>query len=192
MKNVKLHITSKNAAQSILLDGAKSNLIGSVISFNDPKTSPPLGIHAGNMKNIILYVSDIRPGFPPLHTAEAKEILERQGIDVRDVIIPTYDHVEYLIKNIPPALEHCESLNKDMLIHCWAGVSRSTAAAVITRFLQNGGDADEALSHILEIRPQADPNKFILQHADSILKTGGQLQHAVDKFVYKNLIKRNE
>lgn len=192
MKNVKLHITSKSGAQSILLDGARANQIGSVISFNDPKTNPPLGINAGNMKNIILFVTDIRPGFPALHTLEAKEILERQGIDIRDVIIPSFEHVEHLIKNIPPALEHCESLGRDMLIHCWAGVSRSTAAAVITRYIQNGGDADEALNHILEIRPQADPNKFILQHADSILKTGGQLQYAIDKFVYKNLIKRNE
>lgn len=62
------------------------------------------------------------------------------------------------------------SANAPLLIHCWAGRSRSTAVAlvVITQMLWDRGmDGAElvhtATSALLELRPMATPNRLVLQ-----------------------------
>ena len=58
--------------------------------------------------------------------------------------------------------EFAETLrDKKVLIHCIAGISRSTAAAMIVLMCLDHG-IDEARSHILKIRPIADPNQLML------------------------------
>jgi predicted protein tyrosine phosphatase len=53
----------------------------------------------------------------------------------------------------------------DVLIHCWAGKSRSTAAALIILY-DKLKDVDKAKEILLKIRPQAAPNRLICSLAD--------------------------
>ena len=63
-----------------------------------------------------------------------------------------------------------------VLIHCEAGVSRSTAAALIMHayWLGPGGEP-EAMRRVLAQRPIAIPNRRMVELADNLLDRGGRL-----------------
>ncbi|NQU11734.1 dual specificity protein phosphatase family protein [bacterium] len=67
-----------------------------------------------------------------------------------------------------------------LLIHCYAGISRSTATALaILMQVYGQGREEEAVRHLFRIRPQAAPNPRIVLETDLILGCGGQLVAAV-------------
>ena len=72
-----------------------------------------------------------------------------------------------------------ESLRSAMgrvLIHCEAGVSRSTAAALIMHACWLGaGREQEAMERVLKQRPIAIPNPRMVELADRLLNRGGRL-----------------
>lgn len=72
--------------------------------------------------------------------------------------------------------------NSHLLIHCMAGVSRSSAIAmtIISDFYGSGSERDAALS-VKQIRPTANPNRLILQLTDEVLERGGALTKAADE-----------
>ncbi|HKO58431.1 MAG TPA: hypothetical protein VJ276_21380 [Thermoanaerobaculia bacterium] len=68
-----------------------------------------------------------------------------------------------------------------VLIHCQAGVSRSSAAAfIIHAVLLGPGHEEEALARVIEQRPIARPNRRMLEIADRLLGRGGALTAALD------------
>jgi len=89
---------------------------------------------------------------------------------------PAADHVETLIHFLKARQGH-----DPMLIHCWAGISRSTASAFTAMCLYNP-DVDElklaqqlrSLSHV------ATPNRRIVAFADDIMGRQGRMVDAVD------------
>ncbi|HET6891661.1 MAG TPA: hypothetical protein VFH31_11210 [Pyrinomonadaceae bacterium] len=63
-----------------------------------------------------------------------------------------------------------------VLIHCEAGVSRSTAAALIMYACWFGpGREKDAMDRVLKQRPIAIPNPRIVELADRLLNRGGRL-----------------
>jgi predicted protein tyrosine phosphatase len=64
--------------------------------------------------------------------------------------------------------------NDRLLVHCRAGVSRSTAM-IIAIFLQHGMDPDQAFSHVRRLRPEMIPNRRILELADARFRLSGRL-----------------
>ena len=69
-----------------------------------------------------------------------------------------------------------------ILIHCRAGVSRSTALAyaVVCQHTKPGQEK-KAFAYICKIRPQLFPNRLVVQMADRILKRKGGLLAAAEK-----------
>lgn len=68
-----------------------------------------------------------------------------------------------------------------MLIHCWAGVSRSTAAAYIaTCLLQPKRDEAELAWALRDASPSATPNPMLIALADDALGREGRMRRAVD------------
>jgi predicted protein tyrosine phosphatase len=89
----------------------------------------------------------------------------------------------------PPAEAHVQRLlefvrgwdrQTPMVIHCWAGISRSTAGAYITACALNP-DLDEAeLAQKLRTRaPSATPNGRLVAMADKILARDGRMIDAI-------------
>ena len=67
-----------------------------------------------------------------------------------------------------------------LLIHCWMGVSRSPAAALIASLAVAPEDDDEALAQRLRAAsPYATPNSRLVEIGDSLLSRGGRLVAAV-------------
>jgi predicted protein tyrosine phosphatase len=63
-----------------------------------------------------------------------------------------------------------------LLVHCAAGISRSSAAASIVLAVVLGpGREPEAVAHVLRTHPHVRPNRRMLELADELLGAGGRL-----------------
>jgi predicted protein tyrosine phosphatase len=67
-----------------------------------------------------------------------------------------------------------------IVIHCYAGVSRSTAAAFIALCALKPGHAEDALAHRLRTAsPTATPNPRLVELADCLLERRGRMVAAI-------------
>jgi predicted protein tyrosine phosphatase len=62
-----------------------------------------------------------------------------------------------------------------LLIHCMAGISRSTAAALIALVIKAQGREMEAARHLRQAAPHAHPNRRLIALADQRLGCQGRL-----------------
>jgi len=80
-------------------------------------------------------------------------------------------------------LDFGESLRSDdvahLLVHCFAGVSRSTASAVMLMAQRNPGREEACFAALHDIRPKAWPNSVMIAHADRLLGRKGRLIEAM-------------
>lgn len=91
---------------------------------------------------------------------------------------------------VPPNDSHVQDLidfvldwdrRLPMLIHCWAGISRSTAAAFITMCALNPDTDEKHLAQTLRAAsPTATPNTRLVLLADGLLKRDGRMSYAVE------------
>ena len=123
--------------------------------------------------------------FPPHRRLSLRfdDIIEPQP----NRVAPSREHVERL-------LEFGRELNaapkEHLLIHCHAGVSRSTAAAaLILAQAAPERPAREVFEAIVRMRPRAWPNLRILEFGDEILGRGGEIVAAVPE-VYRGVLER--
>jgi predicted protein tyrosine phosphatase len=90
---------------------------------------------------------------------------------------PSEDDVRRIIEL---AESLCSSRGR-VLIHCEAGVSRSSAAALIMYAHWLGpGREREAIAKVLAQRPMAKPNRRMVELADTMLGRGGHLLEATE------------
>ncbi|WP_027486036.1 tyrosine phosphatase family protein [Allorhizobium undicola] len=91
------------------------------------------------------------------------------------LIAPQQDHVRQIIA-------FAESWNQatPLLIHCWMGVSRSPAAAVIASLcLYPKQDDEEIAQRLRRSSPFATPNIRLIEFADAMLGRQGRLVAAI-------------
>lgn len=69
-----------------------------------------------------------------------------------------------------------------MLVHCWAGVSRSTAAAYVILCDRLGPGRELEIARALRWRaPHACPNSLMVRLADEALGRNGRMTGAVEE-----------
>ncbi len=97
---------------------------------------------------------------------------------VRDgLVLPSENHVSRLV-NFVQNWDQREPL----MIHCWAGVSRSTAGLFIMLCHLNEGVDEEKIAFALRrASPTATPNMRLVALADDYLDRGGAMVAAIDK-----------
>ena len=88
------------------------------------------------------------------------------------------------VRGIIQLAEQLRSESGTLLIHCEAGVSRSTATALIIYACWLGqGREDEAMERVIGQRPYAIPNRRMVALADNFLGLDGRLLRARDEWL---------
>jgi len=90
----------------------------------------------------------------------------------------------------PPARGHIDALlefsrgwdaSQPLLIHCWAGISRSMASAFTILCDRLGPGRELEIAHAMRRRaPHAQPNRLLVSHADDALGRRGAMIAAVN------------
>jgi predicted protein tyrosine phosphatase len=80
-----------------------------------------------------------------------------------------------------------------LLIHCHAGISRSTAAMmmILAQAFPHETE-DSVIDRLADIRPQAWPNSLMIGFADELLERDGRMTAALDKIYARRLALRPE
>jgi predicted protein tyrosine phosphatase len=98
------------------------------------------------------------------------------GEPVEGAIAPARDHIAGIL-----AFARGWDRTKPLLVHCWAGISRSTAAAFILLCDIHGPGHEETIARGLRLRaPHAQPNRLMIRHADALLGRERRLIEAVE------------
>ncbi|MBB2970235.1 tyrosine phosphatase family protein [Mesorhizobium sp. RMAD-H1] len=107
----------------------------------------------------------------------------------RHLFLGFNDIIEEMPGMTPPAAEHVEKLigfaarwdrQAPLLVHCFAGISRSTAAAyIVANALNPDMDAAMLANLLRERAPSATPNIRLVTLADDLLGRGGRMVDAV-------------
>ncbi|MGA1343652.1 MAG: tyrosine phosphatase family protein [Hyphomonas sp.] len=90
--------------------------------------------------------------------------------------LPTRDQIAKMIEF---AEHHRKSGARHLLIHCMAGVSRSSAAAYILAVSVRKEDPLRAATQLFRTAPFADPNMLMIRHADELGGWKGAMLSAV-------------
>jgi predicted protein tyrosine phosphatase len=92
-----------------------------------------------------------------------------------DPLAPAEAHIEQLISFLRSSPPHAS-----ILIHCLAGVSRSPAAALVALALEMPGRELEAAAALRRAAPFVEPNRLIVELADTALERRGALVAALE------------
>src|SRR5882672_1529304 len=103
-------------------------------------------------------------------------------------VIPETSHVADLI-----AFGKTWDRTAPLLVHCWAGISRSTAAAYILLCDLHGSGQEARIAQGLRFHaPHAQPNRLLIRHADLLLGRDGRMIAAVDRMSEARAVSEGE
>jgi len=90
-------------------------------------------------------------------------------------VLPTRGHMEQLLAFLTGI-----SADESVLVHCRAGIGRSTAAAYVIACWGHP-DADElTIARLLRsVAPLARPNETLVRHGDRVLERSGRMSNAI-------------
>lgn len=150
-----IYVCPLSAVESLAADHAPSH----VISLLDPETAATLPTPRGVA--------------PERHLK----------VGVSDIALPADGHIHPEESHVADVIEFLGGWAPDapLLIHCWAGISRSTATAFTAMCLYDDAACEFALARLLRERgAHAHPNRLIVRHADALLGRGGRMIEAVE------------
>lgn len=130
-------------------------------------------------RHIVTLMKDIAQVRRPESVLEKNHLL----LDMDDITMPIEGYV-------PPCEEHVEQLisfvtgwdrKTPLVVHCFAGISRSTAGAFITACALNPKRDERGIARLIrEASPTAQPNIRLVSLADEILGRNGRMVRAID------------
>jgi predicted protein tyrosine phosphatase len=127
-----------------------------IVSILDPGAPVPTELHLVHVPLLVLRFDDaIRPNKPDR---------------------PTMAHIEELV-----AFDVQARAEDRLLVHCTAGISRSTAALAILLAARHPKCTDEIFDAIRQLRPAAWPNLLMVTLGDELLGRQGALVAALSR-----------
>jgi predicted protein tyrosine phosphatase len=131
---------------------------------------------AREMVSLIAEKQDFhRPGVITAHRHLKLAMNDIAFVGTGDLVAPNEQHVERLIDFVR---EWDQSA--PIIIHCWMGVSRSPAAAVIAALSLNPEEDDfELAARLRTVAPHATPNTRLIAIGDTMLNRRGRLIAAI-------------
>ncbi len=99
------------------------------------------------------------------------------AVPTAGLVIPDQQHIEQIEKFV---LDWDQA--SPMLVHCWAGISRSSAAVFISLCILNPKQDEDVIGQTLrKISPISYPNRRLVQLADQYLERDGRMVEAVGR-----------
>lgn len=105
-------------------------------------------------------------------------------IAVNDIIEPTEGLVAPSLQHVNALLEFGRAWDRrqPLVVHCFAGISRSTAAAfILVCALAPDRKEEDIARNLRAASPFATPNRLLVSIADAALGRGGRMTAAVDE-----------
>lgn len=97
------------------------------------------------------------------------------AIETDGLVLPQDHHVERLV-----AFARAWDRRAPLVVHCWMGISRSPAAALLAALAVNPDQDDDALARRLRAAsPFSTPNGRLVEIGDRLLRRNGRLVRAV-------------
>jgi len=148
-----------------------------------------LDVHSARGVTHVLSILD--PGWPDPEAFLGFASHARATFRFHDAIEPAPGLIPPARRDVEAILAFAREAGDDLghlLIHCHAGVSRSTAAMLmILMQIHPLEDEDAVVDELIRIRPQAWPNSRMVGFADERLSRGGRLLAAVGRIYARRL-----
>jgi predicted protein tyrosine phosphatase len=154
---------------------------------------PELDEHCAAGVTHVLSILDPDTPDPPAFAAFAPH--HRLALRFHDIIDTLPDRLAPAKADVERLLafghELSDTPGNHLLIHCHAGVSRSTAsAALILAQARPDRPARDALEAVAQLRPRAWPNLRILEFGDELLGRNGEIVAAATA-IYRRVLDRD-
>ncbi|MGL4243245.1 MAG: tyrosine phosphatase family protein [Beijerinckiaceae bacterium] len=130
--------------------------------------------------HVLTLINHGTPVTRPPSVAEDRHLF----IAMSDILAPLDGHILPAEAHVRSVLSFVRAWDRErpMVIHCYAGVSRSTAAALITACALNPARAERDVAGVIRERsPTATPNLKLVAVADQLLGRNGRLLAAAEE-----------
>lgn len=104
-------------------------------------------------------------------------------IEVNDIAVPLPGQTEPQRRHAEQVLAFVDDWDrsKPLVIHCWAGISRSTASMFMILCKLNPSVPElDILKEMRRLAPHIAPNRLLTAHADDLLGRDGRMVDAID------------
>jgi len=129
-------------------------------------------------KHVVTLMKDVAMVRRPDSILEANHLL----LDMDDIVAIMDGYVHPTEAHVAKLIEFVTSWDRTapIVVHCYAGISRSTAGAFITACALNPRRDEESIARIIRsFSPTAQPNIRLVSLADDILGRGGRMMNAI-------------
>lgn len=131
-------------------------------------------------RSMVTLINPLYPVQRPMEIDAARHL----HISVSDIVEPLDGHVAPDVAHVQRLLDFAHGWDRahPLLIHCYAGVSRSTAAAYVAACaLRPDFDEQETAGVLRALSPTATPNARIVAIADQLLARNGRMIAAINR-----------
>ncbi len=98
------------------------------------------------------------------------DVVPQLVLQFHDIDMTMLDYIEPEPEHVQQALTFAQEIDGPLLVHCRAGVSRSTAITLaIATDRMGAGNERQACEWLRRIVPNAQPNRLVIFHADYLL-----------------------
>ena len=142
-------------------------------------------IYVSSLFQMPHYVDTLRPGYlvsiiqPEFQPPTPPEIDpdRHHRVAVHDISEPVSGSIHLEDHHMVDLLKFLQSwpANESLLVHCYAGISRSTAVALIALTIKSRQTEKESALALRTASPHAQPNRLIISSADRQLGLDGRL-----------------
>jgi len=158
--STRLYICSLDALHDVVETSSASHVLTVINPWSLPNT--PHGIKPEN--HLKIAINDIEEEHPGL-------------------IAPNHDHISEILDFVG-RWDH----QNPLVIHCLAGISRSTAAAFISLCAMNSETDEMTLArHLRQASGTASPNRLMIRLADEQMERNGRMVSAIEEIGEGNI-----
>lgn len=144
-----------------------------------PLSQIPETVRSSGARTLVTLINDGTPVARPTQIDESRHLF----VAMSDIVLAADGHILPAEEHVATLLEFVQTWDREapIVIHCFAGVSRSTAAAFITACALCADRSEIAIAKELRARSgTATPNRLLVEIADRMLGRDGRMVEAID------------